>query len=113
MPTKLDDSQINSTMLNTAVGDIAKIYASLLEMKGHLNYETTYIYNTDGQIQQEIINGDFNKTTTYTYYSTESVHAGKIETETIIEGIRSVTRTYQYDNVSGKITTVSTSVIIL
>lgn len=113
MATKLDDSQINSSMLNTAVGDVAKIYASLLEIKGQLNYTTSYTYNTNGQVETETISGDFSKTTSYTYYPSGTTYEGKIETETINDNTRETINTYQYDNTTGNVTIVTTSTTLL
>lgn len=71
-----------------------------------LNYNVAVTYYgagaDEGRIETVTYTGDIERTITYTYTA-----EGKINTETIVEGGKTTTKTYTYDGTTGKITGVS------
>jgi hypothetical protein len=67
------------------------------------NYVVDYTYDNKGRVSQEIVTGDINKTTTYTYDDATD----NIITETTVENGITITKTYEYDEASGNIVKVT------
>jgi hypothetical protein len=74
------------------------------------NFACSYSYYPDGKIYKEIITGDINRVTTYAYVASGLQNAGRVLTEKIEEGGKTITRTFSYSS-DGKVDSISTATI--
>jgi YD repeat-containing protein len=68
-------------------------------------YDIDYVYDAQGRVEQEVVSGAINRTTTYTYDADDS-----ISTEVTQENGRTITKAYTYDPVTKNITKVQVTV---